>query len=83
MWTREQEMLLSSRVAPVRSVGKTSLLHRYVNNMFMNNYKATIGSDFVVKETEINGTRVAMQVRFGCDRQRGRSDPLLHFCYML
>ena len=44
-------------------VGKTSLLHRYVNNMFMHNYKATIGSDFVVKETEINGTRVDMQVR--------------------
>ena len=29
---------------------------------FLNTYKATIGSDFVVKETMIDDTRVAMQV---------------------
>ena len=45
-----------------RSVGKTSLLHQYVNMKFLNTYKATIGSDFVVKETMIDNTRVAMQV---------------------
>ena len=44
------------------SVGKTSLLHQYVNEKFLNTYKATIGSDFVVKETMIDETRVAMQV---------------------
>jgi Ras-related protein Rab-7A len=44
------------------SVGKTSLLHQYVNMKFLNTYKATIGSDFVVKETMIDETRVAMQV---------------------
>ena len=31
---------------------------------FLNTYKATIGSDFVVKETMIDNTRVAMQVSF-------------------
>ena len=43
---------------------------------FLNTYKATIGSDFVVKETMIDDTRVAMQVPSPppCEsRQAGRS----------
>ena len=52
-------------------MGKTSLLHQYVNMKFLNTYKATIGSDFVVKETMIDDTRVAMQVRPPCDAGAG------------
>lgn len=36
------------------SVGKTSLLHRFVNNKFSHNYNLTIGVDFLAKDVEIN-----------------------------
>jgi len=32
------------------SVGKTSIMERYVNNKFSQSYKATIGADFLTKE---------------------------------
>ena len=31
-------------------VGKTSLMNQYVNKKFSNQYKATIGADFLTKE---------------------------------
>ena len=70
--TRREAPVTHSAVR-ARSVGKTSLLHQYVNMKFLNTYKATIGSDFVVKETMIDDTRVAMQVRPPCEsRPLGR-----------
>merc|ERR1712193_413105 len=36
------------------SVGKTSLLNMYVNRKFNNQYKATIGADFLTKEVLVN-----------------------------
>jgi hypothetical protein len=44
---------------------------------FLNTYKATIGSDFLVKETMIDETRVAMQVRTRCTAVYVCSLPLL------
>ena len=32
------------------SVGKTSIMHKYVKQTFSKNYKATIGADFMTKE---------------------------------
>ncbi|MHA1437298.1 MAG: GTP-binding protein [Promethearchaeota archaeon] len=37
------------------AVGKTSLLHRFVNNVFKKDYSATIGVQFLLKEVMING----------------------------
>ena len=34
-------------------VGKTSLMNQYVNKKFSNQYKATIGADFLTKEVNI------------------------------
>ena len=45
-----------------RRVGKTSLMNQYVNNKFSNQYKATIGADFLVKEVQIDDKLVTMQV---------------------
>mmetsp|Transcript_38215 Transcript_38215/g.91877 ORF Transcript_38215/g.91877 Transcript_38215/m.91877 type:complete len:214 (-) Transcript_38215:107-748(-) len=43
-------------------VGKTSLLHRYVNKKFGGDYRATIGVDFHNKEVVVDGSAVTMQL---------------------
>ena len=45
------------------SVGKTSLMNQYVNKKFSNQYKATIGADFLTKEVMVEDRLVTMQVR--------------------
>ena len=52
-----------SRAAAV-SVGKTSLMNQYVNKKFSNQYKATIGADFLTKEVMVEDRLVTMQVRW-------------------
>lgn len=47
----------------VCSVGKTSLMNQYVNKKFSNQYKATIGADFLTKEVMVEDRLVTMQVR--------------------
>lgn len=44
------------------SVGKTSLMNQYVTKRFSNQYKATIGADFLTKEVVIDDRVVTMQV---------------------
>lgn len=44
------------------SVGKTSLMNQYVNKKFTNQYKATIGADFLTKEVMVDDRIVTMQV---------------------
>ena len=46
----------------VFSVGKTSLMERYVHKKFSSQYKATIGADFLSKEVQIDDKLVALQV---------------------
>ena len=43
-------------------VGKTSLMNQYVNQKFSNQYKATIGADFLTKEVMIDDRLVTMQI---------------------
>lgn len=43
-------------------VGKTSLLKRYVNGVYSHQYKATIGADFLMKETILEGQVVQLQL---------------------
>ena len=47
-------------------VGKTSLMNQYVNKKFSNQYKATIGADFLTKEVMVDDRLVTMQVRLVC-----------------
>lgn len=44
------------------SVGKTSLMNQYVNKKFSNQYKATIGADFLTKEVFVDDRPVTMQI---------------------
>jgi len=44
------------------SVGKTSFLERYVHGKFSNNYKSTLGIDFLSKPVDRNGKQVTLQL---------------------
>lgn len=44
-------------------VGKTSLMNQFVNKKFSNQYKATIGADFLTKDVVVDDKLVTMQVR--------------------
>eukprot|EP01012_Entosiphon_sulcatum_P067990 TRINITY_DN9792_c0_g1_i2.p2 TRINITY_DN9792_c0_g1~~TRINITY_DN9792_c0_g1_i2.p2 ORF type:complete len:225 (+),score=38.40 TRINITY_DN9792_c0_g1_i2:1699-2373(+) len=66
------ELLYKVLVVGDMGVGKTSIIKRYVHNIFSQNYKATIGVDFGLKELhwEKNTIRVQLwdiagQERFG------------------
>lgn len=52
-----------------KRVGKTSLMNQYVNKRFSTQYKATIGADFLTKDTVVDDKLVTLQVRFGFCRQ--------------
>ena len=55
-------------------VGKTSLMHRYVNDKYSQQYKATIGADFLTKEVTVDGDKVAtMQVWDTAGQERFQS----------
>ncbi|CDO93450.1 unnamed protein product [Kluyveromyces dobzhanskii CBS 2104] len=55
-------------------VGKTSLMHRYVNDKYSQQYKATIGADFLTKEVVVNDDKVAtMQVWDTAGQERFQS----------
>ena len=48
----------------ISRVGKTSLMNQYVNKKFSNQYKATIGADFLTKEVNVDDRLVTMQVNY-------------------
>merc|ERR1712232_122041 len=54
-------------------VGKTSLMNQYVNKKFTNQYKATIGADFLTKEIMMDGTTVTMQIWDTAGQERFQS----------
>merc|ERR1711971_659466 len=54
-------------------VGKTSLMHQYVSKKFSNQYKATIGADFLTKEVQVEDRLVAMQIWDTAGQERFQS----------
>lgn len=55
-------------------VGKTSLMHRYVNDKYSQQYKATIGADFLTKEVNVDDNKIAtMQVWDTAGQERFQS----------
>ena len=57
------QVLLKVIILGDSGVGKTSLMNQYVNKKFSNQYKATIGADFLTKEVLVEDRLVTMQVR--------------------
>merc|ERR1712151_989231 len=54
-------------------VGKTSLMNQYVNKKFSNQYKATIGADFLTKEILVEDRLVTMQIWDTAGQERFQS----------
>ena len=57
-----KKVLLKVIILGDSGVGKTSLMNQYVNKKFTNQYKATIGADFLTKEVMLEDKLVTMQV---------------------
>jgi small GTP-binding protein len=43
-------------------VGKTTLTHRFLNGIFKDTYKLTIGMDFYIKKLELDGKKISLQI---------------------
>jgi len=54
-------------------VGKTSLMNQYVAKKFSNQYKATIGADFLTKEVMVDDRLVTMQIWDTAGQERFQS----------
>ncbi|KAF8024993.1 hypothetical protein BT93_F1984 [Corymbia citriodora subsp. variegata] len=57
----------------VSRVGKTSLMNQYVHKKFSQQYKATIGADFVTKELQIDDKLVTLQIWDTAGQERFQS----------
>lgn len=68
-----QKVLLKVIILGDSGVGKTSLMNQYVNRRFSNQYKATIGADFLTKEVNIDDRIVTMQIWDTAGQERFQS----------
>ena len=54
-------------------VGKTSILNRFVKQEFSQNYRATVGADFLFKEFTVDGKGVSLQLWDTAGQERFQS----------
>uniref|UniRef100_A0A914DFB4 Rab7 n=1 Tax=Acrobeloides nanus TaxID=290746 RepID=A0A914DFB4_9BILA len=62
MTTHRRKSLLKVILLGDMGVGKTSLMNQYVNKLFSNQYKPTLGADLLTKDIKIDDRLVTMQV---------------------
>lgn len=68
-----KKVLLKVIILGDSGVGKTSLMNQYVNHKFSNQYKATIGADFLTKEVMVDDRLVTMQIWDTAGQERFQS----------
>jgi len=68
-----KKVLLKVIILGDSGVGKTSLMNQYVNKKFSNQYKATIGADFLTKEVTVDDRLVTMQIWDTAGQERFQS----------
>ncbi|KAK3211812.1 hypothetical protein Dsin_016518 [Dipteronia sinensis] len=69
----KRRTLLKVIVLGDSGVGKTSLMNQYVYKKFSQQYKATIGADFVTKEVQIDDKLVTLQIWDTAGQERFQS----------
>ncbi|CAG0890869.1 unnamed protein product [Cyprideis torosa] len=69
----KKKVLLKVIILGDSAVGKTSLMNQYVNKKFSNQYKATIGADFLTKEVMVEDRLVTMQIWDTAGQERFQS----------
>lgn len=67
------KVLLKVVILGDSGVGKTSLMNQYVNKKFSNQYKATIGADFLTKEVMVDDQLVTLQIWDTAGQERFQS----------
>ncbi|KAL0219762.1 hypothetical protein P9112_005415 [Eukaryota sp. TZLM1-RC] len=73
MASTRRKCLLKVIILGDSGVGKTSLLHQYVNKKFTAQYRATIGADFLNKEIMVDDRLVTMQMWDTAGQERFQS----------
>ncbi|ODQ54412.1 hypothetical protein SAICODRAFT_77843 [Saitoella complicata NRRL Y-17804] len=68
-----QKALLKVIILGDSGVGKTSLMNQYVNKKFNNQYKATIGADFLTKDVMVDDRLVTLQLWDTAGQERFQS----------
>ncbi|XP_014261790.1 ras-related protein rab7 [Cimex lectularius] len=71
--SNKKKVLLKVIILGDSGVGKTSLMNQYVNKKFTNQYKATIGADFLTKEVLVDDRVVTMQIWDTAGQERFQS----------
>lgn len=71
--SHRKKVLLKLIILGDSGVGKTSLMNQYVNRKFSNQYKATIGADFLTKELMLDEKLVTMQIWDTAGQERFQS----------
>ncbi|KAI0985882.1 hypothetical protein GJ496_011390 [Pomphorhynchus laevis] len=71
--SRKRRTLLKVIILGESGVGKTSTMNQYINKSFSNQYKATIGADFMNKDIEIDDTQVSLQIWDTAGQERFQS----------
>ncbi|ODV89030.1 hypothetical protein CANCADRAFT_32418 [Tortispora caseinolytica NRRL Y-17796] len=69
----KRKVLLKIIILGDSGVGKTSLMQQFVNKKFSNQYKATIGADFLTKEVIVDDRMVTMQLWDTAGQERFQS----------
>jgi len=73
MATSRKKLLLKVIILGDSGVGKTSLMNQYVTQRFSNQYKATIGADFLTKETMVDERVATLQIWDTAGQERFQS----------
>eukprot|EP01028_Stygiella_incarcerata_P008215 TRINITY_DN3517_c0_g1_i1.p1 TRINITY_DN3517_c0_g1~~TRINITY_DN3517_c0_g1_i1.p1 ORF type:complete len:205 (-),score=69.13 TRINITY_DN3517_c0_g1_i1:130-744(-) len=71
--SHRKKVLLKVIILGDSGVGKTSLMNQFVNKKFSNQYKATIGADFLTKEVMVDDRLVTMQIWDTAGQERFQS----------
>lgn len=68
-----KKILLKIIILGDSGAGKTSLMNQFVNRKFTNQYKATIGADFLTKDVMVDDRVVTMQIWDTAGQERFQS----------